>query len=148
MLLCNLEIKNYGYWSELEIPFADDQGKPYSTILLHGEQNSGKSSIVRSLRWLMYGDLWENPQKKFPNSWKKEFKEAQYVRASFSGTKESYRHQTRTPAKGVNKTAISLIIDGNELSEEVAFVTWERLFGSSARRRCGIFLCPTDDKDR
>jgi len=130
MLLCSLEIKNYGYWKDLQIPFADKDGNPYPTILLHGEQNSGKSSIVRSLRWLMYGDLWEPPVSKFPNSWKGEFKETQYVRASFSTpTEKIVATRTRSPGKGMKNTTVQLSRNGKQVPDHLAVVSWERIFG-------------------
>ena len=102
--LLKLEIHNYGYWENLELKFADSDGKPYSTVLLHGLQNSGKSTIGRALRWLLYSDMMENPELKFPNKWNKNFSERQYVRATYLTNKDEVLIATRTRTPPIIKT--------------------------------------------
>ena len=84
MKIISLELHNYGYWEDLEVRFTEQEesANACSKVILSGEQESGKSTIARSLRWLMSRFA---RHKHYPRN--KEQKEQQFVRVS-SNTKK------------------------------------------------------------
>lgn len=132
-----LEIKNFEYWDDATVLFADDDGKPHSTILLHGSQESGKSTIGRALRWLLYGDMQgEKIIDKYPNSWADADgnkdpnpKEVQYVIAKYLHPEDDdIITVSRTRSPGSIKTKIEMDIAGEVIGDMIA-LKWERFFG-------------------
>ena len=115
MKIISLELHNYGYWEDLEVRFTEQEesANASSKVILCGEQESGKSTIARSLRWLMYGDLQRPPESTYPFTWNKEQKEQQFVRAIFQHEEEGQIIVTRSRKPGSNKTDRKLIVKGD-----------------------------------
>ena len=116
MKLVQLELHNYAYWEDLTVDFTNQQDKPTacSKIILCGEQESGKSTITRSLRWLLYGDFQKPPDDYYPFSWKRQQQDTQFVRGVFIHPKEGRLILTRTRAPGSNNTVRTLSVKGEE----------------------------------
>jgi len=133
MKIISLELHNYGYWEDLEVRFTEQEesANASSKVILCGEQESGKSTIARSLRWLMYGDLQRPPESTYPFTWNKEQKEQQFVRAIFQHEEEGQIIVTRSRKPGSNKTDRKLIVKGDEKPDSAVPMMWERFFGKS-----------------
>jgi hypothetical protein len=138
MKLLMMQMKNFEYWDGVhDVLFADKSGTPFDTILILGEQESGKSTIGRALRWLLYGDMQgERPRDKYPNIWadsdgikSDDPKESQHVIAKYVHPKEGIIEVTRTRSPGSTRTVTSMRVGTTDISKELIPLRWERFFG-------------------
>ena len=138
MKLMMMQMKNFEYWDgEHNVFFADKNGKPFNTILILGEQESGKSTIGRALRWLLYGDMQgEDPKDKYPHIWAdsegnktEDPKEPQHVIAKYLHPKEGIIEVSRYRNPGSTKTLTTMRIDSSEITPDLIPLRWERFFG-------------------
>jgi len=136
MELISLELHNYGYWEDLTVNFTDQKAQPKacSKIILCGEQESGKSTIARSLRWLLYGDLQRDPTKSYPFAWTGQQKEVQFVRAIFLHPDDGQLILTRTRSPPSNETNKTLKVRTKEIPAAAVPKMWERYFGKNPTR--------------
>jgi len=141
MKLLKLELYNYAYYKDLvEIDFTDNDGKPVDRILLTGKQGQGKSTISRSIRWILYGDLGQPPSDLFPWDWdwgeNKIMQDDQWGRVTYlhpdKGTIMFTRKRPKSSGREINKTETTLMIE-NEIIEDkqVEQQFWSKYVGKN-----------------
>lgn len=141
MKLLKLELFNYSYYKDsVEIDFTDNEGKPVDRILLTGKQGQGKSTISRSIRWILYGDLGQPPYDLFPWDWNweenKTMMDDQWGRVTYlhpdKGTIVFTRKRPKSSGRDINFTETTLMI-GNETIEDkqVEQQFWSKYVGKN-----------------
>lgn len=136
MKLLKLELHNFGYWEDVTVNFTDQKQTPTacSKIILCGEQESGKSTIGRALRWCLYGDLVREPKKSYPFAWDGLQNDEQFVRAIFLHPVDGQLIVTRSRSPPTPETTKSLKVNSKDIPKQAVQMTWERYFGKEPIR--------------
>jgi len=152
--LSSLTISNFQYWDYLELDLTNpSDGTPYSSIALFGEQGSGKSTLMRALRWLAYGDLGLGVDRTYPTSWGGRQKADQVVRAKLvrktdRGADTVVLERRKDVGDRVSRIAIG-VEGGARLEGSDAEPMWKNLVGAKPKAHEGaLWMIRREEMER